>query len=242
MANTLITPVALTREALRVLHQKSNFIGTINRSYDDSFAKTGAKIGDTLRIRNPNEFTIRTGATRSNQDVSETYQTLQVATQKGVDFSFSSVEWTLSLDEFSKRYIVPAMTRLAAEIEADALSMYKDVYNIVDGDAAAKHPGSPRMTQHVGMDALFEPCVFGASTQSAIVAVGMHGGSLAGAEPARPVLEGADHQGYCAGRRGDAGSQGRRAVGHPGVQEARVPDGRRRDHRSWDQGTGGLRR
>lgn len=137
MANTLITPVALTREALRVLHQKSNFIGTINRSYDDSFAKTGAKIGDTLRIRNPNEFSIRTGATRSNQDVTETYQTLQVATQKGVDFSFSTIEWTLSLDEFSKRYIVPAMTRLAAEIEADALSMYKDVYNIVDGDAAA---------------------------------------------------------------------------------------------------------
>ena len=137
MANTVITPTALTREALRVLHQKSNFIGTINRSYDDSFTKTGAKIGDTLRIRNPNEFTIRTGATRSNQDVTETYQSLQVATQKGVDFSFSTIEWTLSLDEFSKRYIVPAMTRLAAEIEADALTMYKDVYNIVDGDAAA---------------------------------------------------------------------------------------------------------
>jgi hypothetical protein len=45
----------VTREALRVLHQKLNFIGSINRAYDDQFAKTGAKIGNTLKIRLPNQ-------------------------------------------------------------------------------------------------------------------------------------------------------------------------------------------
>jgi hypothetical protein len=44
MSNTVLTPTAVTREALRILHQKLNFIGSINRSYDDSFAQTGAKI------------------------------------------------------------------------------------------------------------------------------------------------------------------------------------------------------
>jgi hypothetical protein len=30
-SNTLLTPTMLTREALRILHQKLNFIGSINR-------------------------------------------------------------------------------------------------------------------------------------------------------------------------------------------------------------------
>ncbi|MGH8758327.1 MAG: P22 phage major capsid protein family protein [Burkholderiales bacterium] len=138
MSNTVLTPTAVTREALRVLHQKLNFIGTISRQYDDSFAKSGAKIGDSLKIRLPNQYTVRTGATIAVQDTAETSVTLQVATQKGVDVSFSSTELTLSLDDFSARILEPAMSVLAASIEADAMSMYKNVYNQVNNiDAAA---------------------------------------------------------------------------------------------------------
>ena len=137
MPNTLLTPTAVTRKALQVLHQKLNFIGNINRTYDDSFANSGAKIGDSLKIRLPNEYTVRTGASLSTQDTSETSTTLQIATQKGVDLTFSSAELTLSLDDFSSRILEPAMSVLAANIEADALNMYKDVYQIVDNDTAA---------------------------------------------------------------------------------------------------------
>ena len=63
MPNTILTPTAVTREALRILHQKLNFVGSITREYDDSFAKSGAKIGDSLKIRLPNQYTVRTGAT-----------------------------------------------------------------------------------------------------------------------------------------------------------------------------------
>jgi hypothetical protein len=127
MSNTILTPTAVTREALRVLHQKLNFVGTIERQYDDSFAKSGAKIGDSLKIRLPNQYTVRTGKTLDVQDVSETSVTLQLATQKGVDLNFSSSELTLSMDDFSSRILDPAMSVLAANIEADAMSMYKDV-------------------------------------------------------------------------------------------------------------------
>ena len=131
MANTILTPTAVTREALRILHQKLNFVGSITREYDDSFAKSGAKIGDSLKIRLPNQYTVRTGATLSTQDTTESSVTLQVATQKGVDLTFTSNELTLSLDDFSKRIIAPAMSVLAANIEADAMSMYKDIYQSV---------------------------------------------------------------------------------------------------------------
>jgi len=137
MANTILTPVQITRKSLQILHQKLNFIGNINRTYDDSFANSGAKIGDSLKIRLPNEYTVRTGASLSTQDTSETSTTLQIATQKGVDITFSSAELTLSLDDFSSRILEPAMSVLAANIEADALNMYKDVYQIVDNDGSA---------------------------------------------------------------------------------------------------------
>jgi hypothetical protein len=137
MSNTILTPTAVTREALRILHQKLNFVGSITREYDDSFAKSGAKIGDSLKIRLPNEYTVRTGATLSAQDTTETSTTLQVATQKGVDLNFTSTDLTLSLDDFSKRIIDPAMSVLAATIEADALSMYKDVNQQIDNQGSA---------------------------------------------------------------------------------------------------------
>lgn len=141
MANSLLTPTAVTREALRILHQKCNFVGSITRDYDDSYGKSGAKIGDSLKIRLPNQYTVRSGATLSAQDTTETSVTLQVNNQKGVDLNFTSADLTLSLDDFSKRILDPAMSVLAASIESDVLSnVYKDVYqSIWNGGAAATY-------------------------------------------------------------------------------------------------------
>ena len=137
MANTNLTIDQITNESLMVLHQKANFLGTINRQYDSSFAKSGAKIGDTLRIRLPNQYTVRTGATLNTQDVTEQNTSLQVATQKGVDVNFSSEELTMDIDAFSKRILEPAMSVLAASIEADVMNVYKNVWNQSDNVGAA---------------------------------------------------------------------------------------------------------
>ncbi len=137
MSNTLLTPIEITREALRILHQKLNFVGKIDRQYDKAFAKEGAKIGDTLKIRLPNQYTVRTGAVMQVNDTVEQSVSLQVSTQKGVDLNFTAVDLTLSLDNFSKRVLEPAMAVLAANIEADAMSMYKDVNNQVSKDGSA---------------------------------------------------------------------------------------------------------
>lgn len=131
MANTILTPTAVTRKALALLHNNLEFTRRVNRQYDDQFAKSGAKIGTALRIRKPNEFTVRTGATLDVQDVSEGYETLTLATQKGVDVNFSSVELTMSLDDFAERILEPAMARLASQIDYEGLSLYADVGNHV---------------------------------------------------------------------------------------------------------------
>lgn len=123
MANSLLTIDMITRESLRIAHEKLSFIGSIDRQYDDSFAKTGAKNGSTLRVRKPNQYVRRQGSRVMDvQDQAEANGTITVATQDGVDMKFNSAELALSIDDFSARYIEPAVSVLASGIEADALA------------------------------------------------------------------------------------------------------------------------
>lgn len=122
MANTLLTPTVITREALRILHNESTFVSNVNRSYNDRFAKTGAKIGETLNIRKPNQFNIRRGRVAQVQDVNEETIPLTIQQPIGVDMKFDSRELALTLDEFSMRYIRPAVSRLTAALETDFLA------------------------------------------------------------------------------------------------------------------------
>ena len=132
MPNTILTSQIITREAQRILHQKLNMVGNMNRQYDDRFAKRGAKIGTSLDLRLPAKFTVRTGSTYSGQNVVERKVNLPVATVKGVDMAISDLEMALSLDDFSKTILEPAMAQLAAQIEYDAVnSLYKYIPNYV---------------------------------------------------------------------------------------------------------------
>jgi len=139
MSNTLLTPTAVTREALRVAHQKANFIGNIDRQHDKDFAVNGAKIGDSIKIREPNKFTVTDGATLSAQDTTESSVTLQLSGRKHVGMGFTTADLTLSIDDFSKRFITPAASVLMANVENDVISnVYKSVYNQVNNvDSAA---------------------------------------------------------------------------------------------------------
>tara|TARA_R100001377_G_scaffold56150_1_gene33383 strand:+ start:3097 stop:4284 length:1188 start_codon:yes stop_codon:yes gene_type:complete len=154
MANTLLTDSVITKEALLVLHQNLNFIGNINTQYDDQYAQSGAKIGSTLNIRQPNQFTVRDGATLAAQDVDEVSTPLQVTSQKGVDINFTSAELSLTIDEFSDRYIKPAMSTLASVVEADALTMILDVYNFDNGIGSAATVGTASRARKALTDGL----------------------------------------------------------------------------------------
>jgi hypothetical protein len=138
MANALVTIDMVTREALRIAHEKAQFIGTIDRQYDDSFAKTGAKIGASLRVRRPNQYTRTQGSRVMDvQDSQEATTTITVATQDHVDMRFNSAELALSLDELSKRYIEPAVAVLISGIESDFIAYAtKATYNVA-GTAGA---------------------------------------------------------------------------------------------------------
>lgn len=132
MANSLVTIDMVTREALRIAHEKTQFIGTTDRQYDSSYAQTGAKIGQTLRVRKPNQYSRTQGSRVMDvQEQNEATDTITVATQDHVDMRFNSAELALSIDEISKRYIEPAMAVLVSGIESDFLAYAtKATYNV----------------------------------------------------------------------------------------------------------------
>lgn len=132
MANSLVTIDMVTKEALRIAHEKSQFIGTTDRQYDDSYGNTGAKIGSTLRVRYPNQYSRTTGSRVMDvQEQNERTSPIVLATQDHVDMRFNSAELALSIDEISKRYIEPAMSVLISGIESDYLAYAtKATYNV----------------------------------------------------------------------------------------------------------------
>lgn len=122
MANSLLTLNEITREAIRLWKNSNAFLMNVDTQYDDSFAVSGAKIGTSLRIRLPNDYIVRNGAAAQPQDTQEQNTTLVVATQKGVDVNFSSAERALSLDDYSRRVMAPAINNLTGSVAADLMS------------------------------------------------------------------------------------------------------------------------
>jgi|LGOV01.1.fsa_nt_gb hypothetical protein len=121
--NTLLTIDMITRELIRNLENELVFSRGVNRGYDDRFAKAGAKIGDTVRIRMPNRFYAANGANFVSQDYTEANVSLQLAYRKHVGFGFTTQDKTLSLDDYSERTLKPAAIALANKLDLDALSV-----------------------------------------------------------------------------------------------------------------------
>src|SRR5208337_4126015 len=120
MANKLLTPTQVLREALRVLHNNLVFVKNVNKQYSSEFAISGAKVGSTINVRLPNRYYV--AKTTALQALTTNYQ---------VGLNFTQAELTLSLDDFSKRVLNPAMARLASQIDQDGLGEAGCVYNQV---------------------------------------------------------------------------------------------------------------
>lgn len=131
MANSILTIDMITRKSLEILENNLVISRNVNRQYDDSFAVEGAKIGSTLRIRLPDRALVTDGAALQVQDDNEQFTTLAVASQKHIGVNFTSAELTMQLDDFAERVLKPRVSQLAAGVDADVASVYKNIYNAV---------------------------------------------------------------------------------------------------------------
>jgi len=116
MPNSLLTINMITREAVRLFKNTNLFIQNIDTQYDSMFANAGAKIGTSVRVRLPNDYTVSNGPALSAQNTDEQSTTLNLSTQRHVDVGFTSVDLTMSLDDFSSRVLAPMVNNLAGNV------------------------------------------------------------------------------------------------------------------------------
>ena len=133
MANSVLTIDTIATAAVAILDNELVMAKQVYRGLESEFTDkvNGYEKGDTVSMRRPTDFTVRDGATASNQDVVEGKVSLQVNKQKGIDFGFTSKELTLSITELSDRVIKPAMVQLANQIDRDLMALYQKVPNWV---------------------------------------------------------------------------------------------------------------
>src|ERR1700753_3347831 len=100
--NTYLTIDMITKEAVRLFKNSNLFIMNMDTQYDPSFAIDGAKSGNTLRIRLPNDYVVNSGPAMQLQDTNEQYTTLTVSDQRNVAVPFTSAERTMSVDDYNE--------------------------------------------------------------------------------------------------------------------------------------------
>lgn len=130
-SNTLLTIGMITNESLPVLENELTFTRLVSRQYDKQFGITGAKIGDTVNIRKPVRYIGSRTPTLNVQGSTESSVALTLSTQYQVAMSFTSADLKLSIDDFSDRFIKPAVAQMANMIDYDGLQLYKNIYNTV---------------------------------------------------------------------------------------------------------------
>jgi hypothetical protein len=126
MSNNLLTISMITNEALMVLENELTFTSEVDRNYDDQFAVSGAKIGNTLNVRRPGRFIGTSGPALNVEDFNETSVPVTLSTQFHVDTQFTTQDLALSLDQFSDRVLKPAVAAVANKIDFDGLTMAKN--------------------------------------------------------------------------------------------------------------------
>ena len=129
MANVLLTRSEITRRALWVLENNLAMAKQVNRQYSDEFKNKEAKIGSTINIRKPPRYVGRSGATLQLENSVESYIPLTLTNREGCDIVFDSQDLALDIDDFTERFIVPAVATVSNKIDRSLCGLYKQVAN-----------------------------------------------------------------------------------------------------------------
>ena len=117
MANQLLTRQEITYKSLMILKNNTVVLPNLYRDLDAEFGKKGGKIGGTIFVRKPPRYLGRDGAAYQPEGLTDTQVPVVINQQSGVDFEFQSSEKFLALDDFSNRYLEPAMIALSNKLD-----------------------------------------------------------------------------------------------------------------------------
>ncbi len=150
--NQFITTAKVLQESMMILKNSLQFARYVDRQYDKQFAQAGAKVGTVVSARRPPKYQGRYGNALQTEDIQETPVPVVVDKLFGVDLEFSDVDLTLTMDNFRSRYLDSAVARIANEIDATGLLLYRDVYNNVGTPAVVPTDDEQYLNAGVKLD------------------------------------------------------------------------------------------
>lgn len=116
-ANTLITPTIVAKEALAILRNNCVYKDLVHTDFSGEFVNN---IGDFVNVRVPATLTAYDFTTDiTTQNTTESYVPVTLNKFKDVSAVITSKEWSLSIVDFSKQIIAPAMAALAEAVDVD---------------------------------------------------------------------------------------------------------------------------
>ena len=155
--NTYLTIDMITAEAVMLFKNSNMFIMNMDTQYDDQFARDGAKIGDTLRIRLPSDFVVTDGPAMQLQDNTQQYTTLTVSSQKNVATPYTTAERTMSIDSYSEIVMAPMVSALCGKVASTIMRGSEGgVCNLISNVDGASNIISPTMDQFTGANAILD--------------------------------------------------------------------------------------
>jgi len=127
MANNFKNTSLVTRLILKAFMNSLQMGSKVDRQLDDKFRK----VGDTINVRRPVMFTATAGATLVQEDIEERTAAIQLDRREHVGFSVTSQDLTLSVEDFTERFVNPAAAELAQQVETAIGDTYKQIGNFV---------------------------------------------------------------------------------------------------------------
>lgn len=137
----------ITFEMLMVLHNNTIAASKCTRKYEKQFAQTGAKVGQQIQVRKPPRYTVTKGSTFVAQDYADEMVPLVITEHDQVGCEFQNDDLTLSMDDFSGRFLKPALVPLANSVDLFIMADYAQIWN------ATGTPGTIAATDTPFLDA-----------------------------------------------------------------------------------------
>jgi len=134
MSNSYPINTMMAKRMLPILRNKLPMVTTVNTDFQDEISDTQRKQGGIININKPPRYIGRTGELMNIENTTIT-QVPMTLSQFGVDVSFSQTQLQLSLDAvaagMADGVLDSAASTIAAKIEADGTSLFKQVANVV---------------------------------------------------------------------------------------------------------------
>jgi hypothetical protein len=137
MPNQLITTDLVSNYALAEFANAAPFIMTANRSYEGDFDGAGYKIGDTLRVRRQNQYTVGNGSVATPQSIIETVESLTISNQYNTMISYTVQDLQLRIEDFGRIFIRPAIQNIVTQMEADIAQLAVQQLNFFSGSTSS---------------------------------------------------------------------------------------------------------